>query len=47
MQVIRNGLIISRLAEYWAEAVTGLIIVGALLLNIMESRRGGKAGEKA
>ena len=36
MQIIRNGLIISRLAEYWSEAATGLIIVLALMLNVLE-----------
>lgn len=31
--IIRNGLIICRISEYWIDAVTGAIILAALLLN--------------
>ena len=44
MQIIRNGLIISRLAEHWSEAATGLIIIIALVLNVLEDRQGERSG---
>jgi ribose/xylose/arabinose/galactoside ABC-type transport system permease subunit len=44
MQIIRNGLIISRISEHWADAITGAIIVFALVLSYLEnySQRGEK-----
>ena len=37
MQIIRNGLIISKISEHWADAVTGMIIVVALVLSSLEN----------
>ncbi|MDR1622245.1 MAG: ABC transporter permease [Synergistaceae bacterium] len=36
MRIIRNGLIISKISEHWADAVTGAIIVLALVLSSLE-----------
>lgn len=42
MQIIRNGLIISKVPEHWADTITGFIIIVALVLNAVETLRDGK-----
>lgn len=44
MQVIRNGLIISKVPEHWADTITGIIIIMALVMNAAETLRDGKGG---
>lgn len=46
MQIIRNGLIICRFAEHWADAATGLIIVIALVLNVLEKYESQREGDR-
>ena len=44
ISIINNGLIQIRLSEYWVDAITGAIILIALVLNVLNARdkRGGK-----
>ena len=46
MQIIRNGLIISKVPEHWADTITGLIIIFALVLNAVETLKGSKGGNR-
>ena len=41
--IIRNGLILSRINDYWIEAITGLIILAALVLSGYSSLRAERA----
>jgi ribose transport system permease protein len=39
MQVLRNGLVLMRVSAYWLQAVQGLVIVSAIMLDQLRKRR--------
>ena len=38
MTIINNGLIQIKVSEYWVDAITGAIILIALVLNVLNAR---------
>jgi len=39
MQVLRNGLVLVGISAYWLQAVQGLVIVTAIMLDQLRKRR--------
>ncbi|MDB5055201.1 MAG: branched-chain amino acid transporter permease [Bacilli bacterium] len=39
MSMIKNGLVLVKLSEYWVDAITGLIIIIALVMNVMKRKK--------